>query len=195
MIQVEQHFDTHRWAGVPIEFPHTDFETQEQWAAATAAAFAEGMPDPEATRAAIERVALVLPMGYRPGLARKLWYLVDPFRFPLIANIYVIPDSIIGDQDLSTLAGAYTPHSIRPPVVDVLESAVFGTVTRVVSVSRAEDSAREAHKQALVMRLSIAGRAHGFTVVMDANTSELDYASLALDDFTALMEAVRFVEE
>jgi hypothetical protein len=181
---LELSFDPDIWAQVPLEYPAGQYATQGDWATAVAAAYAEGAPDEAAARTAIEAVARALPIGTRPGLFMVLWHLVDPFRPPLLVNVHLVPDEVSGGASLTEIAGGYSRGLVRPPVVDTVESTAFGTVARVVSVSRGEQA------ESLIMRLSIAGRRDGLVVMLDARTTRLDHGALVLDDFTALMDRI-----
>jgi hypothetical protein len=184
MKTIDVAFNGGRWAEVPLEFPAGPYATQAEWADAVAEEYSGAASDRDAARTAIGRAGRVLPASPRPALFQTLWYQGDPFRLPLLVDVYVVPDELSGGLPLAELAGAHADDLVRPPVVDHLESMPFGTVARVISVSK------DHHRDRLVMRLCAAGRAEGVVVMIDARTTELDFGTLALDDFTALMEVV-----
>lgn len=188
MKTIELAFDDARWADVPLEFPAGPYATQDEWAAAVAEEYSEGADDPVAARTALEQVARLLPASPALGLYRTLWYQADPLRVPLVAEFYVAPEEAAGGLPLDELAGAFDAGLVRPPIVDTLDSARFGSIARVISVTQDPGHNR------LVMRLCAAGRLDGLVILIDARTTELDYGALALDDFTALMEGVSVVD-
>lgn len=181
-------YDDMLWVLVPLEFPFGPFADQEAWADAVAEAFSEGTTEPALIQDSLQRCGRAILVEPQQGLHRALWYMSDPFRVPLIARVYVAPDGDDG-QSLVELAGAYDSSSVRPPVVDELESEVFGTVARVVSFSKDEQNDR------LVMRVTFAGRHDGAMVIIDAITWELEYGTLAIDDMAALMDSCVFGDD
>jgi hypothetical protein len=189
MKTIELTFDDARWAEVPLEFPAGPYATQDEWATAVASEYSQGATDPSAARTALERVAKVLPTSPRPALFKMLWYQADPFRLPLLVDMYVVPDALSQGLTLAELAGAFDDGLVRPPVVDNLESAAFGTIARVIGVSK------DGERDRLVMRLCAAGRLNELVIMLDMRTSELDYGTLALEDFTALMEGVTVTDQ
>lgn len=186
MTTIEFHYDTYTWANVPLEFPAGQYATQDEWALAVAGAYALGHPDEEGAYEAVARVARVLPHIPHPALTERVWYLVNPYAFPLIANVFVVPDEATAGVDLVTLSGAYTTTAVRPPIVDTLDSGPFGRVARTISVAKTGDRER------LTMQVRLAGRAHGFTIILEASTPQLDLGALALDSITDLMDGFAF---
>lgn len=184
MKTIEVGYDPYVWAEVPLSFPCGEYGSQEQWAAAIGEAYTDGQDDAARTRPLLEQIAGVLPTGERPGLFEVLWYRPNPDVEPLLINVYVVPGAPYAEDSLSELAGAYAAEPIRPPVVDTLESAAFGSVARVVSVFRDDRHER------LVMQLAVVGRSDEVVIKLEGFTSDLGHGTLASDDLVALMESI-----
>lgn len=176
------------WARVPQEFPAGPYATQADWAVGLAEAYSDGRENAEEVRAGLLAIASALPIGPRLGLFDVLWYCPEAGQYPLLVNVYVAPGEGLEGVTLTELAGAYEPEPARPPIVDTLDSGVFGSVARVLSFTKDEQRDR------LLMHLSAVGRYEDVLVRIDAYTSDLGRGTAAADDFTALLETFRFSE-
>jgi len=178
--------DPEVWAEVPLEYPVGPYATQADWARGLAEAYSVGRDDADEVEAGLFAIASALPVAPRLGLFELLWHRPAIGTMPLLVNVYVAPGDGLEDVSLTELAGAYESEPARPPIVDTLESDVFGSVARVLSFTKDEQRDR------LLMHLSAVGRYEDILVRIDGYTNDLGRGTAAADDFTALLETFRF---
>lgn len=184
MKTVELKTDPNVWAQIPLVFPCGPFETQGDWAAAFGEAYSENQPNARNVRARLTEMAAALPLEIRPGLFKRLWMLPDPNSRPFIVFVSGMPQDGLEEVPIQDLAGAYDSDPVRPPVVDQLDSPVFGKFARVISYAKDHEADR------LVMTITLVGRLDGMLVRLDAFTPDLAGGVLAVDAITELMELV-----
>jgi hypothetical protein len=162
------------------------YATQAEWARGLAEAYSVGRDDADEVEAGLFAIASALPVAPRLGLFELFWHRPAIGTMPLLVNVYVAPGDGLEDVSLTELAGAYESEPARPPIVDTLESGVFGSVARVLSFTKDEQRDR------LLMHLSAVGRYEDILVRIDGYTNDLGRGTAAADDFTALLETFRF---
>lgn len=188
MKTVELQSDPNVWAQVPLEFPCGPFVTQADWAVAFGNAYSENRSNANEIRTRLTQMAAALPIEARPGLFKQLWMSPDPETRPLFVYVCGMPEEGMEDVPIQDLAGAYASEPVRPPIVDQIDSPVFGKVARVLSYVKDPELER------LVMGITLVGRLDGMLVRLDAFTPDLAGGVLAVDAITELMDVVSIAE-
>ena len=175
--------DARIWAEVPTEFPRGPYADQREWGEALAAAYSTGRDDAVEVEAALRRGASVIPSEPRLGLLQRFWWVRDPFGPPLLLDVHLVPEEVVGDIELQDFLGAYGGDTVRPPIVDRLDTP-NGEAVRVTSAILDEESQISTSTRYAV-------RAGGWVVVLTATSYEPARLELAGEDTDAVLERIR----
>lgn len=187
--------DPKLWAQFPQEYPVGPYADQAQWAAALAHAYVRVPPvfgrAQRERRDRLFQLASVLPVLDRPGLYRTLWYSPSPDKVPLLVFVYSIDSTPYANDSLTDLADAdvHDPSAVSPPVLDMIESKLFGQAARIVLTGRDQSSPQPRLQMTLVARYEqVLLRVDGFT-------ADIEYGMSALEAFTGLLDAFEVVDD
>lgn len=186
--------DPAKWVPVPKRFPFGEWDDEAAWTSDVPERLAAGADDAEELAGWYRTLAsavLKVPDPH-PGVVDTFWWLPIDREETTLAHLTVVPRSELGEATLADVASTGS-ETVSLPVVEELQSRVFGTVARSLEMIpvRIGDRPDGEPEVGVLGVVRLAAESHDAVFLLEVIDPSLDMIALMLDDLLALLDSVR----